>query len=163
LEGNASFAFETTLGGNTVPARIRLAAATHDVIVWFVGLASPEQHIARVALRVAAGGHPIPEAKIRERWPAALANLIALMPHIAALQVFDNSVDVARGKAIPDPVRVLEMAHGKVAWPTDLDDLIRTPAWAKPLIEAALSMTQAAGQTQRATKRAPGTSSRARG
>lgn len=162
LEGNASFAFETTLGGNTVPARIRLAAATHDVIVWFVGLASPEQHIARVALRVAAGGHPIPEAKIRERWPAALANLIALMPHIAALQVFDNSVDVARGKAIPDPVRVLEMAHGKVAWPTDLDDLIRTPAWAKPLIEAALSMTQAAGQTQRATKRAPGTSSRAR-
>ena len=84
---------------------------------WFVGLASPEQHIARVALRVAAGGHPIPEAKIRERWPAARANLIALMPSLTELYVFDNSVDAARGKAIPDPFRVLDMADGDVTWP----------------------------------------------
>jgi predicted ABC-type ATPase len=135
----SSFAFETTLGGNTVPAKIRAAADTHDVLVWFVGLASPEQHVARVALRVAAGGHAIPEAKIRERWPAALANLIALMPSIAHLRVYDNSVDVPRGKAVPDPVLVLEIVDGETTWPVKVDDLARTPAWAKPLVEAALA------------------------
>jgi len=36
----------------------------------------PEQHIARVEARVAAGGHPIPEEKIRERYPRAQLNLI---------------------------------------------------------------------------------------
>ena len=139
VERKTSFAFETTLGGNTVPAKIRAAADTHDVLVWFVGLTSPQQHIARVALRVAAGGHAIPEAKIRERWPAALANLIALMPSIAHLRVYDNSVDVARGKAVPDPVLVLERIDGTTTWPRDVEALARTPAWAKPLVEAALS------------------------
>lgn len=140
VKGGQAFAFETTLGGNTVPARIRAAASTHDLMIWFVGLSSPEQHIARVAGRVAAGGHAIPEDKIRERWPAALANLIALMPVLAHLRVYDNSRDVARGKPVPDPVLVLEMANGRIAWPTHFDDLSRTPAWAKPLVEAALSM-----------------------
>jgi predicted ABC-type ATPase len=162
VEARRSFAFETTLGGNTVPAKIAAAAATHDVIVWFVGLASPEQHIARVALRVGAGGHPIPEAKIRERWVATRANLIALMPSLAELYVFDNSVDVARGKAIPDPVRVLEMVAGAVAWPVDYDNLSRTPAWAKPLVEAALVLDEDR-RTAAPKKRARGTSSRALG
>jgi predicted ABC-type ATPase len=140
VRAGAHFAFETTLGGNTVPAKLREAARTHDLLVWFVGLSSPEQHIARVALRVAAGGHPIPEAKIRERWPAALANLIALMPVIAHLQVYDNSVDVARGKPVPDPTLVLEMIGGKLVSPRGVAALARTPDWAKPLVEAALEL-----------------------
>ena len=73
-----SFAFETTLGGYGVAARLKAASSTHDVLMWFCGLASPELHIARVQARVAAGGHAIPEAKIRERWTASIANLIAL-------------------------------------------------------------------------------------
>ena len=85
----AHFAFETTLGGNTVPQRLHAVAATHDLLVWFAGLDTPERHIARVAARVAVGGHAIPDAKIRERYPAALANLVALMPVIALLQVCD--------------------------------------------------------------------------
>jgi len=56
-------ALETTLGGTTVAAKILKAAKTHDVLVWFCGLSSPELHIARVQARVAAGGHPIPEEK----------------------------------------------------------------------------------------------------
>jgi predicted ABC-type ATPase len=133
-------AFETTLGGRTVPARIKAASATHDVLMWFCGLSSPELHIARVKSRVAAGGHDIPEAKIRERYPAALVNLIALMPCLAHLQVYDNSVEAGRGKAIPDPVLVMEMQSGALAWPTDLESLAKTPRWARPLVEAALSV-----------------------
>jgi len=135
-----SHAFETTLGGNTVPARIADAARTHDVLMWFCGLASAEQHIARVGARVAASGHDIPEASIRARWTRARENLIALMPALAQLQVYDNSVEVARGKSVPDPVLLLEMVDGALVVPDadDLDALAATPDWAKPLLEAAL-------------------------
>jgi predicted ABC-type ATPase len=139
LATRANHAFETTLGGNTVPARILDATRSHDVLMWFCGLDSPERHIARVRARVAAGGHDIPEAKIRERYPAALENLIALMPHLAQLQVYDNSAEAAPGAPIPDPHLLLEMRHGRIEAPTDLAALRRTPDWAKPLLEAALS------------------------
>ncbi|QDH68958.1 AAA family ATPase [Marilutibacter alkalisoli] len=134
-------AFETTLGGRTVPARIKAAASTHDVLMWFCGLSSPELHLARVKARVAVGGHDIPEAKVRERYPAALQNLIALMPCLAHLRVYDNSVEAGAGQAIPDPVLVAEMKSGKLVWPADLQSLGNTPDWAKPLVEAALSMS----------------------
>ena len=132
-------AFETTLGGSTMVTRIRDAARTHDVMLWFCGLASPEQHIARVRARVAAGGHDIPEAKIRERWTTALRNLIGLLPHLEHLQVYDNSAEAAPGTAVPDPVLVAEMRAGQLVRPTTLDALQRTPDWAKPLLEAALA------------------------
>ena len=63
-------------GGKTVTGKILEAARTHDVVIWFCGLSSPELHIARVEARVAAGGHPIPVEKILERYPRA-----QLKPH----------------------------------------------------------------------------------
>ena len=72
-------------------------ARTHDVVVLFCGLASLELHLLRVAQRVEAGGHAIAEQKIRERWVASRANLIKLLPHLARLQVFDNSAQAAPG------------------------------------------------------------------
>ena len=140
LAQRRSYAFETTLGGRTIPARIRQACRTHDVLMWFCGLASSELHIARVRERVAAGGHDIPEDKIRERWTPSIENLIVLMPHLAHLQVYDNSATTARGKPIPDPVRVLEMRGGKRVWPKSVKQLRATPEWAKPLLEAALAL-----------------------
>ncbi len=138
LAHGRTHAFETTLGGQTIPARIMAATATHDVLMWFCGLAAPELHIARVHARAAAGGHDIPEAKIRERYPLALQHLIALMPYLAHLQVYDNSVEAAPGETIPDPLLVAEMDAGKLIWPMELESLRTTPDWAKPLLEAAL-------------------------
>jgi predicted ABC-type ATPase len=132
-------AFETTLGGTTIAKKLRDAARTHDVVVWFCGLSSPEQHVRRVAERVTHGGHDIPEAKIRERYPRALQNLIALMPHLSRLAVYDNSTDVGAGEAVPDPMLVLRMDHGNVVYPMpdDAAALAQTPEWAKPLVETA--------------------------
>ena len=42
IASGQSFAFETTLGGKTVAGKIAAAAATHDVAIWYCGLASPE-------------------------------------------------------------------------------------------------------------------------
>ncbi|MDR3055703.1 MAG: zeta toxin family protein [Zoogloeaceae bacterium] len=138
-----SHAFETTLGGNTVAQKILAAAKTHAVMVWFCGLDSPEHHLARVRARVAAGGHDIPEAKIRARYPLAQLNLIGLMPYLTHLQIYDNSLDAAPGEAIPDPILLLEMSAGRLITPATADAaaLNHTPEWAKALVEAALDFS----------------------
>ena len=140
LARGQNHAFETTLGGETVSTKLLEATRSHDVLMWFCGLASADLHVARVRARVAAGGHDIPEAKIRERYPRALRHLIALMPHLAHLQVYDNSAEAEHGAPVPDPILVLEMRNGRLVRPSpnkDLPALLRTPDWAKPLMEAA--------------------------
>ncbi|HEY5569594.1 MAG TPA: AAA family ATPase [Gammaproteobacteria bacterium] len=139
-----NYAFETTLGGRTVTAKVMDASRTHDVVVWFCGLSSPELHIARVKARVAAGGHDIPDELIRERYPRALLNLIHLMPHLAHLQVYDNSREAGDDRTVPDPVLLLQMENGRIVYPArkDLKKLQRTPDWAKPLLEGAYTASQ---------------------
>jgi predicted ABC-type ATPase len=137
-----SHAFETTLGGATMTQKIAAASRTHDVLMWFCGLSSPEQHIARVQARVAAGGHDIPDAKIRERWVQAPLNLITLMPQLSELRLFDNSAQAAAGSPVQDPVLVLQVRAGQVAYPLDLPALQRTPQWAKAIVQAARDLAR---------------------
>jgi predicted ABC-type ATPase len=139
IANGTSFAFETTLGGTTIARLLAEAARTHDVMMIFCGLASLELHLARVQLRVRAGGHDIPKAKIRERWDSSRQNLIALLPRLAHLQVFDNSAEAAPGADVPFPLLVLEMKDGRVLHPRrdDLAALQATPDWAKPIVAAA--------------------------
>lgn len=142
IANGANYAFETTLGGNTISGKLREAARTHDVAMWFCGLDSPEHHIARVRLRVSRGGHDIPEAKIRERCVSSLHNLIGLLPLLAQLQVYDNSIDAAPGAPVPDPRLLLQMEAGSITWPRDTATLGQTPDWAKPVLEAALRLSR---------------------
>lgn len=131
------FAFESTLGATTIPALLAGAAARGiEVRVWYVGLSSPEMHIARVRARVARGGHDIPEADIRRRWETGRLNVIRLLPRLAELRVYDNSGDADPHTGVaPVPVLVLHMRRGKIVAPRDLSS---TPGWAKPLVAAAI-------------------------
>lgn len=140
IANRLNHAFETTLGGKTVAAKIVEATKTHDVLVWFCGLSSPQLHIARVKARVTAGGHSIPEEKIQERYPLAQLNLIKLMPHVAYIQVYDNSTEAAADGTVPDPLLVLEMENGRVISPApdDLTALQNAPEWTRAILEAAL-------------------------
>ena len=83
--------------------------------------------------------------KIRERYSTSPANLTALLPQLAQLQVYDNSVDAVPGKPMPNPRRLLQMEAGRITWPTDADTLRQTPSWAKPILEAALRLHAAGG------------------
>jgi len=133
------FAFESTLGANTIPALLRTAAQQgFEVHVWYAGLSSPELHLARVKARVQKGGHDIPEADIRRRFDHSRFNLIDLLPHLAALRIYDNSADAdpATGRA-PEPALVLHMERGKVL---NAADLPHTPDWARPIVAAALKL-----------------------
>jgi predicted ABC-type ATPase len=134
------FAFESTLGANTIPALLRDAAKNgFEIHVWYAGLSSPELHLERVKSRVRKGGHDIPEADIRRRYAHSRLNLIDLLPHLAALHVNDNSThaDPATGRA-PEPVLVLHMESRKIL---NLADLPNTPEWAKPIVVAALKLS----------------------
>lgn len=137
LEQHESFAFETTLGGRSVTATLIEATRTHEVLVWYVGLDSVERHLERVALRVRHGGHDIPAAKIRERHVSSMANLVRLLPHVAAIQVFDNSATVPEGQPLKPPRLVAKIEAGRLRWPA-LGALASVPRWAAPVVEAAL-------------------------
>ncbi|KQY88787.1 AAA family ATPase [Pelomonas sp. Root1444] len=137
LAEGLTYALETTLGGTSM-TRLLLDGARDgaEVHVWYAGLATPELHLRRIQARVAAGGHDIPEAKVRERFDASRANLVKLMPHLASLHVYDNSfeADPRQGRR-PQPVLLLQMQAGRVVAHAPLRSV---PAWAKPLLAAAL-------------------------
>ena len=134
-----NYAFETTLGGNTIPRLLAQAARTHDVIMIYCGLASPEMHIDRVRQRVQQGGHDIPVEKIRERWISSRDNVIRLMPLVTSLRVFDNSTEALPGQDVPYPLLVLKIESGEIIHPNRLDitAVASTPEWAKPIVAAA--------------------------
>jgi predicted ABC-type ATPase len=141
IEEHLEFTFETTLGGNTITGLLVQAAEQGiEVHIWYVGLASPELHIERVQARVRRGGHDIPAHDIHRRYEHSRLNLIALLPHLTTLHVYDNSLDAdpAAGRT-PKPTLVLHMEHGSILGPPDLAS---TPTWAKPIVAAALKLNR---------------------
>ena len=136
-----SFAFETTLGGTTMTALLERALASGiEVRVWYVGLSTPELHIARVRARVARGGHDIPEARVRARYDSSRLNLIRLLPRLTELRLHDNSADADPSTgAAPEPRLLLHMLGGKIV---RSGPLAQTPDWARPIVAAALKTSE---------------------
>lgn len=134
------YQFETTLGGQSLAKLLRQAAdAGFEVRIWYVGLASPEHHLARVKARVRQGGHDIPEADIRRRFDQSRLQLIQLLAHLTELRVYDNTAeaDPHQGQP-PRPRLLLHWQAPRVLAPSDAASLASTPAWAKPIVMAAL-------------------------
>ncbi len=134
-----NFAFETTLGGETITAMLESAMAEGaEVKVWYVGLESVDLHIARVRSRVEQGGHDIPEEKIRERYNRSRLNLIRLLPGLAELLLIDNSAeaDIAH-EAWPPPELILHVTKDDAKLECDVNEVRE---WAKPIVTAALHL-----------------------
>jgi predicted ABC-type ATPase len=88
-----NFAFETTLSGRSY---------AHDILAWqrlgyrvkliFLSLPHAEMAIARVACRVAQGGHYVPDDVVRRRFSAGLRNFKALYQQLVDDWIhYDNS------------------------------------------------------------------------
>lgn len=88
-----NFAFETTLSGLTYATMIpRWRLAGYRVKLLYLSLASADEAIARVALRVRQGGHDVPDAVIRRRFVASLKNFREIYRlRVDYWQWFDNS------------------------------------------------------------------------
>lgn len=141
IDEDVDFAFETTLGGNTIARMLQQACAAHYVAIWFCGLATVELHLQRVAERVARGGHDIPPDKIRARFDSARENLLALMPHLAELRVYDNSAPADEDGV--EPMAVLQLDRGRMQYPVSVNELLHTPDWAKPIVMRAMELHSA--------------------
>lgn len=77
-----NFAFETTLSGRSYVRMIRQwRQQGFRVRLIFLTLASPEEAIARVAQRVAQGGHFVPDEIVRRRFAAGLRNFKTIYCH----------------------------------------------------------------------------------
>lgn len=87
-----SFAFETTLSGLTYARMIdRWRVNGYVVKLIFLSLASPEEAMARVAMRVRQGGHDIPAEIIRRRFAAGLRHFRDVYrPRVNFWQLIDN-------------------------------------------------------------------------
>jgi predicted ABC-type ATPase len=88
-----SFAFETTLSGRTYQHKIRdWQRLGYHVKLVYLGLPSADLAVARVAARVAQGGHDIPEAIIRRRFATGLRNFkLIYQPLVDAWVLYDNA------------------------------------------------------------------------
>lgn len=140
IETRQNYFFETTLGGRSIVAELERALdAGIPVHMWYVGLESVDLHIARVAQRVRAGGHPIPTPKIRERFDSSRANLVRLLPRLTSLTLVDNSVDAGtRPDGRPLPRILLRMTDHEIV---SVCTLTAVPDWAKPIVMAAVRVS----------------------
>jgi predicted ABC-type ATPase len=104
MEQGMSFAFETVFshfqrhadGSYTSKEEliVTLQKAGYAVALLFVGLASSELSILRVATRKALGGHDVPEEKLRQRFPRTQEAIRLAAPVADMTLMFDNSRDI---------------------------------------------------------------------
>jgi predicted ABC-type ATPase len=88
-----SFAFETTLSGRAYAPWLRqLARDGYAVHLLYYWLESANVAISRVAERVRAGGHHVPDDTVRRRYARSVRNFLELYrPVVTTWQVYDNT------------------------------------------------------------------------
>jgi len=93
-----SFAFETTLSGRNYARAIpRWREAGYHVKLVFLSLPTADVAVARVAARVAQGGHNVSEEVIRRRFDTGLLNFERLYRGLAdTWALYDNSGAIPR-------------------------------------------------------------------
>lgn len=96
VHNRRSFAFETTLSGRTYARKIQeWQESGYHVKLIFLSLAHPDMAVARVAGRVAQGGHDVPDDVIRRRFNLGLRNFENIYkPLVNAWILYDNSGSV---------------------------------------------------------------------
>jgi len=104
VRAGSSFAFETTLSGRHYARMIpRWRAMSYHVKIIFLNLPTADLAVARVAARVAQGGHNVPEFVVRRRFDSGLRNFHnvyqALVDHWI---LYDNSGSIPRQIASGD-------------------------------------------------------------
>jgi predicted ABC-type ATPase len=90
---HVDFAFETTLSSRSLARWLRKRQDEgfefHLLYTW---LPHPDIAVARVAARVVAGGHDVPEKDIRRRYDRSISNFLEIYMHLAnTWEVYDTS------------------------------------------------------------------------
>lgn len=116
---DASINTYQTIGVETVlssPKYRRLVARAQErgflVKMIYVTLASAELQLRRIAVRVAHGGHDVPEDKVRDRRRRSFQELAWFAQHVDQCAIFENSIG--------EPELVASLSHGQLMQYGDL-------------------------------------------
>lgn len=84
-QAHTSFSFESTLSGRAYMKLLREARATGpcEIHLHYLWLPSVELCLRRIDNRVKKGGHPVPEADVRRRYPKSVRHFLELYRPIA--------------------------------------------------------------------------------
>lgn len=123
---NASFCFETVYSHPSKIDFLAKAKARGYVLkVFYLHLHNPSLNLARVHTRVGAGGHDVPEEKVRGRIPRSLENVTATVALADELYLLDNS-------SSDNPyIRIASWSRG--AWRYHVETL---PGWAVAILDS---------------------------
>jgi predicted ABC-type ATPase len=92
IASQESFSFESVFSHPSKLQELKRANQQgYRIYLYFVAMDAAELCIGRVRERVASGGHNVPEAKIRKRYAASLANLTQALELSYRAYIFDNS------------------------------------------------------------------------
>ncbi len=124
-----SFIFETVFS-DPVAEKLgfleEAVAAGYTVVLFFIGVSSPQRSIGRVAQRADEGGHDVPTDKLLTRFPRTLENLRLSLLRLPLVLVYDND-------DLRQPHRFcLAAGKGKL-----LETVEPIPAWLQPLLPPA--------------------------
>ncbi len=91
LTRGVCFTQETTLSGRMTAQTARKAREEgYYIRMYYVGLASAEESISRIANRVRRGGHDIPEETVRRRFAGRIKALTDVLPYCDEAVFYDN-------------------------------------------------------------------------
>ena len=122
LKKEICFTQETTLSGHRVLATVKKAIEKgYYIRLYYVGLNSVEESIARIENRVKKGGHNIPDADVKRRFNKRFEDLISVLQYCDEATFYDNENGF---------VAVAEYRNGEV-----LQIGNTQPKWLKELIE----------------------------
>lgn len=103
-----SFNQETTLAGKLAVRNIQRASKLgYRIVLYYLGVDSPETSLARIAHRVKLGGHPIAEDAVRRRYEASLRNFSNVLDLCDRAIIIDNTVEF---------VTVAQWTRGILSW-----------------------------------------------
>ena len=128
LDERKSFVTETVFS-DPVGAKLQFLreaiAAGYEVALLFIGLSSAALSEARVAHRVAGGGHDVPSEKLARRYAQSLENLAQAMRFVPTVYLFDNS-------SAATPHRLVLTVRGGLA----KCEVRELPRWAADVLKA---------------------------
>lgn len=113
---NLDFAFETTLAARTFAKFLKQCQSNgYKINLFYVWLNSPELAVARVASRVASGGHNIPRDTIIRRYERGRRNFVKLYSPIADRWIaYNNSQE--RQKIAEKPLNQSVIIYQSSIW-----------------------------------------------
>lgn len=92
LTNGSSFVFETVFSHPSKIDFVALAKAHgFEIILVYIHLKNHTLNNARIAMRVEAGGHHVPDEKVQTRIPRTLENIKNTLPLVDIARFYDNS------------------------------------------------------------------------